>query len=656
MADNPTNTIYNKNDLITYAERMALKYGIDPDIFVAQINQESGFNPAARNPSGASGIAQLMPQYYPDINWYDPYQSLEAAAQTDANNLRKFGGDYNLMLAAYDAGAGAVQQAGGVPNIPETQRYVSTIMAAAQQGNPSLQIGNDNTRFMGGQQPAGGSQPLSPDEIAQITGSAGLTQSEADTGNIGTPSYLSNVVSQMAAGDGSPDGLINSGGYTAQQWQNIIQQHGGITAATPTKTVLVAGATPVDPKQRVPDPNAPLLISFNDGTVVRANASYDPTKDIITQLENPSGPVQVNKWPGSTGGAKYSLHQQNDGSLWEINTQTGDTRQIAPAPDPTDTKTPRTITLADGRVLQYNWDTKQWNQIAAGQKNPVVQSRPDGSLWQYNQDTGQWQQVIAPDAATQAKLQADLAAAQRAIMPEQQKLVQDAYDSINAIQQQIASGQMTPQEGNALMQEVHQGLQASLAGTTLFEQQKQASTEKYQQAQEAGALIRQRITDTTNLAHNLLSTAAGHIYMSAGKTTLGIDPFAIAKNEVDQLAGGANVFSGASNVLGNYFGAGGPGAQGSTGHSVPVDNTGVVPADATQQLIANLQQQRGQSMAPTTNPSYVPRSLESPSVDQSQQGLPIAPVQPTVQLPQNNLSMLPALAQMLLANGQVTAT
>ena len=118
-----------------YARAAAQRAGIDPDIFVAQIQQESGFNPSAKSPAGAIGIAQFMPGTAAGmkVDPTDPYAALDAAASMDAQNLKKYGGDYSKTLAAYNAGGGAVDQYGGVPPYKETQNYVQTIMGNAKQ-------------------------------------------------------------------------------------------------------------------------------------------------------------------------------------------------------------------------------------------------------------------------------------------------------------------------------------------------------------------------------------------------------------------------------------------------------------------------------------------------------------------------------------------
>ena len=132
-------------DLKDYARQAALKFGIDPDIFVRQIQQESGFNPNAKSPAGATGIAQFMPGTAAGVGLdpTDPYASLAAAAKMDADNLKKYAGDWAKTLAAYNAGPGNVDKYGGVPPFEETQRYVSTILQGAkdvvQQGVQAAQ-------------------------------------------------------------------------------------------------------------------------------------------------------------------------------------------------------------------------------------------------------------------------------------------------------------------------------------------------------------------------------------------------------------------------------------------------------------------------------------------------------------------------------------
>lgn len=131
------NTATKAND--TYwniAWNAAQYYGIDPNLFTRQINQESGFNPGAVSPAGAEGIAQFMPATAAamGVNPWDPTSALYGAANLMSQLNNQFG-NYAMALAAYNAGPGAVQYAinNGGSNwyawLPaETQNYVSVIM------------------------------------------------------------------------------------------------------------------------------------------------------------------------------------------------------------------------------------------------------------------------------------------------------------------------------------------------------------------------------------------------------------------------------------------------------------------------------------------------------------------------------------------------
>lgn len=116
-------------DYRAYARQVAEQNGIDPDIFERQINQESGFDPDAYNAgSGASGIAQIMPEYH-DVDVWNPEASLEYAANWMGQLVRQYG-SYRKALAAYNWGPGNVNRWDGrqqtLPN--ETRMYLTNIL------------------------------------------------------------------------------------------------------------------------------------------------------------------------------------------------------------------------------------------------------------------------------------------------------------------------------------------------------------------------------------------------------------------------------------------------------------------------------------------------------------------------------------------------
>ena len=134
-----------ERELRDLAAQMAERYGLEPDVFVRQIQQESGFNPAARNRrTGATGLGQVMAATAQDPGYgvtplrdrLDPVENLRFSAEYMRAMLDKYNGDYRLALAAYNAGPGRVDQAGGIPGIEETQNYVARILGGNIRPEP----------------------------------------------------------------------------------------------------------------------------------------------------------------------------------------------------------------------------------------------------------------------------------------------------------------------------------------------------------------------------------------------------------------------------------------------------------------------------------------------------------------------------------------
>ena len=123
-----------RGSLERIARQMAEARGIDPDLFVRLINQESGFNPAARSEKGALGLAQVMPEtakkpgfgVKPISDRLDPMESLRFGADYFAAMLKRYDGDVAKALAAYNFGPGNVDKGRKYPE--ETRNYIAAIM------------------------------------------------------------------------------------------------------------------------------------------------------------------------------------------------------------------------------------------------------------------------------------------------------------------------------------------------------------------------------------------------------------------------------------------------------------------------------------------------------------------------------------------------
>ncbi|HWH95605.1 MAG TPA: transglycosylase SLT domain-containing protein [Baekduia sp.] len=110
--------------------RAAQRWNVGAALLAAQLYKESRFNPFARSPAGAQGIAQFMPGTAKDYNLSDPFDgdaAILAQAHLMHDLLARFG-SVPLALAAYNAGARAVAACGCIPQIPETVEYVATIL------------------------------------------------------------------------------------------------------------------------------------------------------------------------------------------------------------------------------------------------------------------------------------------------------------------------------------------------------------------------------------------------------------------------------------------------------------------------------------------------------------------------------------------------
>lgn len=129
--------------------KIAQEAGLDPKLLEAVVEQESGFDPMSISKAGAMGLMQLMPETALELGVTDPFnpeQNLRGGASYLKKMLNKYG-NVDLALAAYNAGPGRVDRAGGIPDIAETKEYVQKIKARlAAQGLLSGALGAQDLR------------------------------------------------------------------------------------------------------------------------------------------------------------------------------------------------------------------------------------------------------------------------------------------------------------------------------------------------------------------------------------------------------------------------------------------------------------------------------------------------------------------------------
>ena len=116
-------------------------------VLAAQIAVESAWQPDAVSPAGAEGIAQFMPgtweQYGIDADGdgardvWNPIDAIHSAAALNCVNRSLVaevpGTTLHNILAAYNAGHGAVRQYEGVPPFPETEQYIERVLDLAER-------------------------------------------------------------------------------------------------------------------------------------------------------------------------------------------------------------------------------------------------------------------------------------------------------------------------------------------------------------------------------------------------------------------------------------------------------------------------------------------------------------------------------------------
>jgi hypothetical protein len=132
-------------ELIALVDEIAQTEGVDIHLARAIIQAESAFNYRARSKAGALGLMQLMPstaERFGVLDPFDPRQNISGGVKYLKWLHGYYEGDLNKVVAAYNAGEGAVNRYKGIPPFRETRAYVPRVLdlynRKAVQPDPKL--------------------------------------------------------------------------------------------------------------------------------------------------------------------------------------------------------------------------------------------------------------------------------------------------------------------------------------------------------------------------------------------------------------------------------------------------------------------------------------------------------------------------------------
>ena len=345
------------------AVRIAEQEGVDPDLFLRLVQQESAFKPTAVSPKGAMGLAQLMPGTARDlgVDPSDPIQNLTGGARYLRQQMDTFQ-DPQLALAAYNAGPGNVRKYGGIPPFQETQNYVSRIL-----GTPAPNTGARRRQPMAQPMQAPQQQPRGILEMFGVQKMDPAAQGETAMPFYQRPTF-SNFMGDLALGfnsmrmDPDPDLAERIGGRRQQRQQQ----------AQVNRTIewlsQQPGSAPYVEMIRVGGQPAAVLQAYQAAQQQGAAAAGGEIREVDGKLVRvmPDGTVTELYAPQSTDAPKTTTIATPDGGEVAVqwDTQAGEWVPIA-APEGT---VPRMPELSESKAKTVLFSTMQ------AQTSPVLES------------------------------------------------------------------------------------------------------------------------------------------------------------------------------------------------------------------------------------------------------------------------------------------
>lgn len=131
------------NKIYKAVDEASSKYGVDKNLILAVIKQESDFDSSVTSSTGAQGLMQIMPSnfsYLGILNGYDINENINGGTKLLKEYIDKYDGNVEMGLMAYNGGPGTIQKRGvsssdDLYKMPkETQNYVPSVLGYYSNG------------------------------------------------------------------------------------------------------------------------------------------------------------------------------------------------------------------------------------------------------------------------------------------------------------------------------------------------------------------------------------------------------------------------------------------------------------------------------------------------------------------------------------------
>ncbi len=132
-----------RREIVGLIRDLAPRYGVDPGLALAVATVESNLDPWAVSPKQAMGVMQLIPETAARFNVTRPFdaeQNIRGGLAYIRWLQRYYAGDLVRVVAAYNAGEGAVDRYGGIPPYMETILYVARVLGFSGRSVAALPL------------------------------------------------------------------------------------------------------------------------------------------------------------------------------------------------------------------------------------------------------------------------------------------------------------------------------------------------------------------------------------------------------------------------------------------------------------------------------------------------------------------------------------